>query len=142
MNELELKENTRVSFDCNSWISAGPFESDYRHRVLQTQGDYRHRVEDAVETQRTSFVILFYSSFVYRDHFSLFLCPQSNANYINEGPRVKCKGWVKNVSKKVQASERFLEIKGQNNHDRKGGPKFIKKTNNPEQNNNNHRSQR
>ena len=80
-----------------------------------------------METQRTSFVILFYSSFVYRDHFSLFFCPQSNADYINEGPKVKCKGWVGNVSKKIQASERFLEIKGQNNHDRKGGPKFIKR---------------
>ena len=51
MNELELKENTRVSFGCNSWISTGPLEGDYRHTVLQTQRDYRHRVEGAVETQ-------------------------------------------------------------------------------------------
>ena len=31
------------------------------------------------------------------------------------------------MSKIVQASERFLEIKGQNNHGRKDGPKFIKR---------------
>lgn len=37
-------------------------------------------------------------------------------------------GWVGNVSRKIQARERFLEIKEQKNHDKKGGPKFIKKT--------------
>lgn len=34
MNELELKEDTRVSFDCNSWTSTGPLKGDYRHRVI------------------------------------------------------------------------------------------------------------